>query len=239
MLQCALGKEWDLTVEPAIKTFVPIYDALKSEKKKVVVIAHSQGTIIIAKVLELLNKITRPQVPVPIETKAGLVPTPPEELAMALEHVPAPPEFIYPDEMEIKLSDFDPLTENELAKLEIYCFANCANYMKYFRPPAGLLAPTPWIENFGNQYDIVARLGMLAPDPKNWGIDLDGPCYKREGAWGHLLNEHYLFAIDRCQRCGYRKGGAGGSLPYTLINADRFDSRSTPRLFDYLNGGTS
>ena len=54
LLECSLGKEWYLTTESAEKAFPPIYDALeKSEKKKVVVICHSQGTIIMGVVFRL------------------------------------------------------------------------------------------------------------------------------------------------------------------------------------------
>ncbi len=236
LLQCAVGKEWDRTVEPAVKSFVPIYDALKSEKKKVVVIAHSQGTIIIARVLELLNGITRAEAVKPvIEVAAEAVPA--KALFPEGGFQPAPPEFIYPEDAPIKLSEFDPLEQSELAKLEIYCFANCANLMKYFKPAQAGEAPIPWIENFGNEKDIVSRLGMLAPYPMNWGIDLDGPCYTREGAWGHLLNEHYLFPIKAHQKVGYRKGGAGGTSPFKLLNPQEYSSETTPRLFQYINGG--
>ncbi len=231
MLQCALGKEWDLTVEPAVKAFVPIYEALKSEKKRVVVIAHSQGTIIIAKVLGLLNQITC--------RKAARRPVMKEAAPVAAEaaYLPAGPEFIFPEEAPIKLEDFDSLTEDELAKLEIYCFANCANTMKYFTPPQEGQKPVPVIENFGNEYDIVARLGMLAPQPRKWGIDIDGPCYLREDAWGHLLNEHYLFPIRDKQKSGYRKGGVAGSAPFKLLNPSPFDRTPSPHLFKYINGG--
>ena len=68
----------------------------------------------------------------------------------------------------------------ELAKLEVYCFANCANTMPYIGAWDG--RPAPWIENFGNEHDIVARLGMLAPRAEYWGIDIAGPRYEHRGA---------------------------------------------------------
>ena len=82
----------------------------------------------------------------------------------------APPEFVYPDEMPLDMDEFEPLEEAELAKLEIYGFANCANTMRYYRPPVEGQKPIPWIESFGNQHDLVARLGMLAPHPARWGL---------------------------------------------------------------------
>jgi hypothetical protein len=239
MAQCAIGKEWEITTEPASKAFIPIYDALKSEKKKVVVIVHSQGTIIMAKVLELLNSITLPKpAEAPVPAAEALVPS----MAFGLlvpeerEHF-AGPEFIYPDQAGLKLGDFTPLQEAELAKLEVYCFANCANEMKYFKPPEAGQAPVPWIENYGNEFDIVARLGMLAPDPGQLGVDIDGPCYEHFETWGHLLNEHYLFAIEEYQKAGQKKGGSGGSAPFKLVNAQDYPGFETPRLFSYINGG--
>ena len=61
LFECALGKEWYRVVEPAIKAFPPIYDALKSpHKQRVVVICHSQGTIIMSVVLRLLGQLIPP-----------------------------------------------------------------------------------------------------------------------------------------------------------------------------------
>ena len=66
LFECALGKEWYRVVEPAIKAFPPIYDALKSpHKQRVVVICHSQGTIIMATVLRLLAELTPAEIRLP------------------------------------------------------------------------------------------------------------------------------------------------------------------------------
>ena len=225
LLECALGKEWSKTTEAAIKVFPVIYDALKSpEKKKVVVIAHSQGTILAAVVLRLLNKLTR------------LEPALPAPAGIAAEAFAAQ-EFVYPDEELLDLTDFDPLEQEEVAKLEIYCFANCANRMKYHPTARKNGQPVPWIESFGNENDLVARLGMLSPVGKEQGIDLDGPRYVRPGAWGHLLNQHYLFGITDHQKVGRRKRPAGGTAPYRLLNPELVSQEATPRLFTYINGG--
>ena len=124
------------------------------------------------------------------------------------------------------------MTEDELAKLEIYCFANCANTLKYLHPDRAV----PWIENFGNEFDVVARLGMLAPRAQEWHIEIDGPRYVRPRAWGHFLNAHYLADIERQQKVRYRPGGKGGTAPYELLNAEQFPNH-TPKLFNYINGG--
>ena len=229
LIECALGKQWHRTTESAIQALPPIYDALKSEKERVILIAHSQGTIIAALLLSLLYTLTRPK-------EAG-----PGSEALLGEISPAqpyaPPEFVYPDASRFQLDDFEPLTEDELAKLEVYCFANCANVMPYERPPTYDRSPIPWIESFGNVHDIVARLGMLAPRAAQWGIAIDGPRYAYRNGWGHLLNEHYLLAIEQAQKEGRKRGGRGGRAPYELVNADAFPDTMVPRLFSYLNGG--
>jgi hypothetical protein len=234
LFECALGKEWYRVVEPAVKAFPPIYDALKStHKQRVVVICHSQGTIIMATVLRLLANLVPAEMRLP-RPAVAMEPAPAPEARGLLEEAPryAPPEFVYPDQEPINLDDFEYLTGAELAKLEVYCFANCANTMPYIG--AWEEWPVPWIENFGNEHDIVARLGMLAPRAEYWGIDIAGPRYKHRGAWGHLLNEHYLAAIERCQKSGRRPGGDGTSAPYELVG-DAVDA--APRLFSYINGG--
>lgn len=222
MIQCMLGKEWYRTTEPAVKAFPVIYDALKDAgKRRVVILAHSQGTIIVANVLRLLYAITQP---------------PEEDVSLAAAPRYAPPEFIYPEQEELRLGDFAPLTIDELARLEVYCFATCANRLTYFAHlPTG--EPVPWIEHFGNEYDIVARLGMQAPHADQWGVDIAGPRYVRRGAWGHLLNAHYLFAVADYQKSGRRRGGIGSPAPFIQVNPDAAQAQDGPRLFQYINGG--
>ena len=60
LFESAVGKEWYRVVEPAVKALPPIYDTLKSpHKQRVVVICHSQGTIIMSVVLRLLGRLFR------------------------------------------------------------------------------------------------------------------------------------------------------------------------------------
>jgi len=218
LTECALGKQWKRTTEAVKKAFPAIHAALKSEKDKVVIIAHSQGTIIASVVLQLLEVITQPAHP--------------EVVAFAAPRRYAEPIFIFPEEYNLDPKDFAPLTEGELAKLEIYCFANCANTLKYLQPDRAV----PWIESFGNEFDIVARLGMLAPRSQDWHIEIDGPRYVHPRAWGHFLNTHYLVDLERQQKVRHRPGGKGGTAPYELLNAEHFPNH-TPKLFNYINGG--
>jgi hypothetical protein len=221
LAECALGKQWRRTTEAVKKAFPAIHAALKSEKEKVVVIAHSQGTIIASVVLQLLEALT------------PTAPPQPEVAGFAVPFRYAEPVFIFPEEYDLDPKDFAALTEDEFAKLEIYCFANCANTMKYLHPDRAV----PWIESYGNEFDIVARLGMLAPRAQEWQIEIDGPRYVHPRAWGHFLNAHYLVDIDQQQRVRYRPGGKGGTAPYELLNAEQFPDH-TPKLFNYINGGS-
>jgi hypothetical protein len=119
----------------------------------------------------------------------------------------------------------------------VYCFANCASTMRYVDDTAA--GPLPWIESYGNEFDVVARLGMLAPNPLRRGMAIDGPRYECKGAWGHLLNQHYLRAIDATQRVGHTRGPANPTAaPYVLNNAGDFPDAPQPRLFGYINGGS-
>ena len=236
LFQCALDKQsWKVT-EPVTKAFPAIYDALKSpHKRKVVVIAHSQGTIITAVVLALLQKLA---------ARSSFVGDAQAVAMPAIDGIPqpaaayAPPEFVYPMEGPVDLDEFKPLRAEELAKLELYCFATCANVMVYSTPPADGRAPVPYMEHFGNEKDIVARLGMLAPRSGMWEIRIDGPRFVRPDAWGHLLDEHYLYPIVDGQRRGRRQGGNNSAAPFIAAAHDEQAGSPAPRLYSYINGGS-
>ncbi len=222
LAECALGKQWKRTTEAAKKAFPAIHAALKSEKEKVVIIAHSQGTIIASVVLQLLEAITQPAL------------AHPEMVAFAAPIHYAEPVFVFPEEYDLDPKDFAPLSEDELAKLEIYCFANCANTMKYLQPDRAV----PWIENFGNEFDIVARLGMLAP---------------RSGSVAHRDRRAALCASarlgplpERALSGGHRTAAESAASPRRERNGRALRTAQcrsnfpnhTPRLFNYINGGT-
>ncbi|MGZ6576143.1 MAG: hypothetical protein ACXVHB_33150 [Solirubrobacteraceae bacterium] len=219
LAECAVEKAFGRNGEAATVAFPAIYDALKDpQAERVVVVAHSQGTIIASVILHLMKLIYR---------QRG------RRSAVARDRDAVRREM-RTARVDLDLEDFDELTREDINKLELYCFANCATKMRYVDAAAG----KPWIESFGNQYDLVARLGMLAPHPKRWGVEIDGPRYERPGAWGHLLNRHYLRAIDQQQRTGNRRGPAHSTpAPYKLLNARKWPSELQPRLYRFLNGG--
>lgn len=255
LFECLLGRDWEFEevfnkwdmTEPVVKAFPPIYEALTNpHKTKVVVIAHSQGTIIMDYVLRLLKDQW------PAKSKQVKLLHPKQSRIVAVEpeqaYTPATPVFVYPNQAPLKQSNFRPVTPQELAKLEIYCFANCAKSMTYADPETRI----PWIESYGNKHDYVARLGMLAPhlipDPiKTQAVDtlhditIDGLRYLHKRTWGHFLNAHYLYYIDKYERRDSRKPGGRGDGSFNralkLLNQDPFSQGRTPRLFNYLNGG--
>jgi len=235
LVECARDKAFGATAEAATKAFPPIYDALKDpDKDRVVVIAHSQGTIIAGVLLRFMRLLYRRDEE---QTDSRGTAPPAARRAPRLARAAAEPEDVPPDDMPLDPTDFEPLTDDEVAKLELYCFANCATKMPYLGE-AFDGRPIPWIESYGNQFDIVARLGMLAPNPDERGVEIKGPRYERKGAWGHLLNEHYLRGIEQEQKNGRKRGPSGESAkPYVLINPSDHPEAEVPRLFRYINGG--
>jgi hypothetical protein len=215
LIECADEKAFGMNGEPVDVGFPEVHRALKdTTRERVVVVAHSQGTLICAVMLRLLTLM--------YERRGELMSE--REQAAELGRLRRRGVTLDPD-------DFEDLTVAELGRLEIYCFANCASEMRYADPQRSL----PWIESLGNEHDLVARLGMLAPDVSSEGIAIDGPQWVHRGAWGHLLNAHYLHAIELAQCGGAGPGPATGTAdPYTQFGGP---TMAAPRLFSYLGGG--
>ncbi|MBF0451018.1 MAG: hypothetical protein HQK75_09970 [Candidatus Magnetomorum sp.] len=182
LIECAIGKRWRRSMSPTRKALEPISQALNDPSiQRVILIGHSQGTIIAANILRALSEDVDRQY----------------------------------------IQSFE-----RMKKLEIYAFANCADDMRYLKDIRSEKDhPVPYIENFANENDLVARLGMLSPRKELWDIHIDGDTYIRKGAWGHLLNAHYLNGFDtsRSDYAPFRCVGRNGA---------------TPRLFGYLDGST-
>jgi len=180
LLECAIGKRWRRSMSPARKALEPITKALNNpEIERVILISHSQGTIITANILRELADDKGKQ-------------------------------YIKPFE--------------QMRKLEIYAFANCADDMQYIDDLKSTTGRSvPYIENFANENDLVARLGMISPRKNFWDINIDGDYYIRKSAWGHLFNIHYLNGFDtsRPDYSPFRSTSRNGA---------------TPRLFSYLYG---
>ena len=233
---CAVGKEWDRVTESVAVAFPPVYAALKKRScERLILLAHSQGTILSAVILELLKGL---HPPIHEQWIKGPAVSPEHKVARELaarwdfertmqtgkrEQTAMRPAFEWPGFGRRQL---EPVTLNEWRKLEMYCFANCATEMVPVEIPVGGGIPAPWIESYGNEKDIVARFGVLANVSGPGSVRIGGDRYKRDAAWGHLLNAHYLFPMIEARRQG---DPAGGLAP---LAGNRL---SRPRLFAYLN----
>lgn len=262
LFQCALGKgisdNADGTpqymTEPSVKATTAIMDALNAQEiDRVVVICHSQGTIILSNVIKAIGGIIND-----CRTCSG------EQLQNKQLVDKAAADIIGAGEQELEATTINGLkqaianflvndmgegiTETEekiaylyqkLAKFEVYAFANCATSMTYIHQEEGK-DPFPYIESYANEKDLVARLGAISPENKPGGlVTIDGPIYENSNswwhrsnsAWGHLLNQHYLFPILD----GLASENANPP-PYQLVGDNDFSN--TPRLYQYFNGGS-
>lgn len=207
LAEAVIGKAWQVMTEASAKAYPFICEAIREpSKKRVVVICHSQGTIIMANVLRALVD---------------------EEF----RHV------LFEEGQKIKalgrktpeLKSLDHL--DQLKKLEIYTFANAADVMRHapgLRTAAG--NPVPYLEHFANEFDLVARTGILAPRKEKWGVYIDGDVFRRSGGWGHCLNLHYLMGIRR--HLEEPKKAKNPYVPWESGNG----KGKRPRLYAYYDG---
>ncbi|RPA82713.1 hypothetical protein BJ508DRAFT_317984 [Ascobolus immersus RN42] len=152
LVECLVQRCFGYATEDARVMYQYLKEQLMDESvKKCVIIAHSQGGIILANVLDSL---------------------------------------------------FADLPYSALEKMEIYTFGCAANHFNnpLIRPSAPS-SPTSkgeeerlitHIEHYANEYDFVARFGVLqfsSNPPDNRYV---GRVFTRKGKGGHLLNQHYL-----------------------------------------------
>ena len=234
---CALGKEWDRVTESAAVAFPHVYAAMKTETaERVILLAHSQGTILSAVILALLEEL---HPPTHARLAAHAVVAPERAVARRLAKrwnfartvgakglgraadLAGPASFEWPGHGRRQP---EAVTPEELRKLEIYCFANCASEMVHVPVRNG--TAVPWIESYGNDKDFVARLGVLANASGPGSVCIEGDRYSRDGAWGHLLNAHYLYPMMKARASG---DPAGGLTPF------KDNQLPIPRLFGYLD----
>ena len=209
----------DLT-EPAERATEVIAHALVAPHvDKVVVIAHSEGTIIAANVIWALGDI----LDAADSGRSGHL-LPAERRIMRT---------IAPGVRAQRGDDGEPSVRRYLRKLEVYAFANCATSMTY----ADAEAQMPFIESFANRKDFIARLGVLSPYASGPAplIQIDGDLFVREdnrsygSSLGHLLNQHYLFPIE-----AYLQNPNSPDHPDPYRPSERNSTVRRPRLYDYF-----
>ncbi len=167
LFECAIGKgfkddpdsaDHKTMTEPAWRATAAILESLNAEQtRRVVVIAHSQGTIIVANVLRAVAKALRSKQA--RQKKPRWHPFTNELMG----EVKTDTEIMLRNNLAHSLSEFarggSHKALERLRKLEIYTFANCADKMRYVYPARQV----PYMEHFANEQDIVARLGILSP----------------------------------------------------------------------------
>ena len=233
LLESAMQKFTNVNTEPVARAFVEIAKALlDAETRKVVVVAHSQGTIITGDVLDLLYLSIDQR----FFDRSNMND---EDLA----------EFLTVSSGTVKSGELRQLSAElreagleVLKKLELYMFANAASRMCYADPEQRF----PHIESYANEHDIVTRLGSLARDDfhKEDLIRIDGSLFTCARS-GHLLNAHYLpdFERNRYELLLGHDGRCIGSSVHDRVHGNPGPKHrlhrtgpEAPRLRDYLNG---
>jgi hypothetical protein len=226
---CAFGKGSDGVCEAARMAFAPIYVALKEARcKRVVLLAHSQGGVVAAVLLWLLRGLYPPTAE---ELLDGAPRCPEQRVARVLaERWGFPCAQAAAGRRRSAASVSPPLTREELAKLEVYTFGNCASLMGFVDRRARL----PYLESYGNEFDAIARLGVLGAGEGPREARIGGERFVRRGAWGHLLNAHYLHPMEQEWRA-LQDGRPALGIP---LKALPFNEARLPRLFDYFGGAS-
>ena len=229
LIECAVGKSFDKVTEAAAASLPPLVDALCDPGiERVILLSHSQGTIIAAVMLKWLDEVLAKR-PAQADQGAGVQKVSPErKVARKLAGKAGKREQPAPARQAMERASAC-LSSNDIGKLELYCFANCATSMGPIAVGGTPVHHTPWIESYGNEHDLVARFGLLSPPHGIGSARIEGERYRRDGAWGHLLNAHYLIPMIE----DMKSGGGAGRLAVIGENL-----RATPRLWEYHAGRT-
>jgi hypothetical protein len=226
LLESVIGKGWTIT-ESAACNFAALVEAvIDPEVRRVVVVSHSQGAIVAAVLLKALEELLPQSC---VQGGAGANPISPER-RVAREIVGTYGSALQPERARRALEIARNLSPSDIAKLEFYCFANPATSMEPFVAVGTPPERAPWIESYGNEFDVVAKLGLLAPPHGLGSARIDGDRYRRNGAWGHLFNAHYLLPM--------LKDLAGRTPPGNELEPFHDNLRQRPRLWEYVGGKT-
>lgn len=231
LFECTLGKGRTGVSEAARMAFAPLYSALKQPcQRRVVLLAHSQGTIIASVLLWLLRGLYPPTAE---ELLNGEPRCPEQRVARAIaERWGFPCAQLAAGRLHRPDAVRPTLTLAELAKLEIYAFGNCASLMG----PIARQAQAPYVESYGNEFDLLARLGVLAPPASAHGAcRVGGERFVRRGARGHLLNAHYLWPMEQEWRASQRVESLDRRSEWRPLPGNM---ARRPRLFGYFDGAT-
>lgn len=231
LVECAAGKGFEATTEAAARNLHPLVAALcDATVERVVLVAHSQGTIVASALLKALQELLEQKEKLPPRVRSGPGAqklSPERRVARKIAGsagVREQPEAAKPAAEQARAE----LTRSDIGKLEIYCFANCSTSLAPIAVVGDSPRHAPWLESYGNEYDLVAKLGVLAPPHGIGSARIEGERYRRGEAWGHLLNAHYLVPI-------VRHLDGDGALRLTALGENL---RPRPRLYEYYRGST-
>ena len=180
LMESSLQKFTNANTEPVARAFLEISRALLDDEVNLVpVIAHSQGTIILGDVLDLIYISIDPK----LYDRTNLDD---QDWNYFTQYASGTVKAAELRQVAAQLSKKGvPI----LAKLELYLFANAASRVCYVEAEQKI----PHIESYANEHDIVTRLGCLARDDFHEEdlIRIDGSLFTCN-RYGHLLNAHYL-----------------------------------------------
>jgi hypothetical protein len=224
--ESAVGKGFESISDAAASNMAPLVDALCDDSvNRVILISHSQGTIVASIMLKTLEEWMTP--PEQVTSGPGAQKVSPERKAARKIAGTSTSEMQPPESKRTEDKARACLRPELIAKLECYCFANCSTSMT---PIAVVGSPphhAPWIESYGNEFDAVARLGLLAPPHGIGSARIEGDRYRRDDTWGHLMNVHYLAPLQR---------ELSRNPVESQLKPFRENLLRVPRLFEYWGG---
>jgi hypothetical protein len=235
IVESALEKFTNTNTEVVARAFLELAHALLDPHvERVCVVAHSQGTIIMGDVLDLIY--------------AGIGERYLDRTNMNDEDVASFRNFSYGTvhayEIRRLMDMLRDRAEEVAKKLELYMFANAASRMCYLFPKRCL----PHIESYANEHDIVTRLGALARDAFHEEdlVRIDGPVFT-SNRYGHQFSAHYLpgFVAGQYQLLEPYKGPCIGDSVHDAVRGNpcaknplRTEGPTQSRLRGYLAGGS-
>jgi len=226
LVECAVGRTFDAVTEAVVANFPPLAEALcDGSVNRVVLVGHSQGTIISSVMLKIVQEALLRDPPVPLVGTAR----PSSERQLARTIVAGTKDAAF----RAAFSALAAHPTELVGKLELYCFANCATSMAPFFALGKPARRAPFIESYGNENDVVARLGVLAAPRGVGGTRIEGERYYVKDAWGHFLNAHYLGPMYEAMGAPAQPHGAPRA--YTPFPGNL---GQRPRLWEYAHGGT-
>jgi hypothetical protein len=206
LAECAARKGFDTVTEAVSMNLLPLVEALCSARvKRVILICHSQGRIIASIMIKWLDEILPPGQVV----ARGVGAQKPSPERRAARRLAGRGPSTDPNRDAAKKAEAyahqHGLTRDHIGTLEVYCFANCSTSMAPISAVGSPPRHAPWIESYGNENDLVARLGVLAP-PHGSGA-----------------------RVSRGTGTGARGHGGTYSMPTTSTRCCRRSRRATPR----------